>query len=116
MAGWTIKREKGSQQWQVRFLHEGVRITVSTGETDSGEAKRKAARIYADYVAGEREVGPQRAKAPDFSPETIEAVLEALPERTPRGKPAKAREGLVFAPRDYRAALDRLARVLGWWE
>ncbi len=122
--------------------------------------------------------GPQRAKAPDFSPQTIEAVLDALPERTSRGKlPAKARftisyetglrpstldrlewpdldlkrgelvirdetdkmrfgrvlplskralewfewlwreskekEGLVFAPRDYRAALEKAAKEAG---
>lgn len=50
--GWTIRRQKGSPYFYVRFRHRGRRHEKSTGTDDRAAARTKAAEIYAATVSG----------------------------------------------------------------
>lgn len=50
--GWTLRRQKGSPFFYVRFRHAGRRHEKSTGETDRAAARLKAGQIYAETVSG----------------------------------------------------------------
>lgn len=50
--GWTIRKQKGSPFYYVRFRHRGRRHEKSTGTSDRSAARAKAAEIYAETVSG----------------------------------------------------------------
>lgn len=50
--GWKLRRQRNSPFWFVRFRHKRRRYEKSTGKKDKGEARARAAEIYADVVSG----------------------------------------------------------------
>jgi integrase len=50
--GWTLRRQRNSTFWFVRFRWQGRRVERSTNQRDREAARAEAARIYAEAVSG----------------------------------------------------------------
>ena len=50
--GWKLRTDPRTGIVYVRFRHQKIRYSISTGERDPGPAAKKAAIIYAEVISG----------------------------------------------------------------